>query len=149
MGKRTIRVSYKYDKKHLGEVYKITKELVNANEKTDPPILKLNGNILSTDEDKLNRRREHFESMLNHVVSSDVAPFAPTTEPISSARSIPQTLSSKSEMSLPSNLFPLVKPQELMEYKQSSTNLTLTWQLNQQFQPILEVAWLCEAFPEE
>ena len=48
----------------LGEVYKITKELVNANTKADPPVLDLNGNILSTDEEKLNRCREQ----LNHVV---------------------------------------------------------------------------------
>ena len=39
----------------LGEVYKITKELVNTNTKADPPVLDLNGNILSTDEEKLNR----------------------------------------------------------------------------------------------
>ena len=58
------------------------------------PILDLNGNILSTDEEKLNRWREHFESVLNHVVASDVPSFAPTTEPISTARSIPQTPSS-------------------------------------------------------
>ena len=67
----------------LGEVYKINKELVNANTKADPPVLDLKGNILSTDEEKLNRWEEHFESVLNHVVSSDVAPFAPTTETIS------------------------------------------------------------------
>ena len=36
--------------------------------------------------------------MLNHVVSSDVLPIAPTTETISPARSIPQTSSSKSEI---------------------------------------------------
>ena len=53
----------------LGEVYKITKELVNTNTKADPPVLDLNGNILSTDEEKLNRWREHFESVLKHVVS--------------------------------------------------------------------------------
>ena len=72
----------------LGEVYKITKELVNANTKTYPTVLDLNGNILSTDEEKTNRWREHFESVLNHDVSSDVPPFAPTTETISLARSI-------------------------------------------------------------
>ena len=33
---------------NLGEVYKITKELVNAYTKADPPVLDLNGNILST-----------------------------------------------------------------------------------------------------
>ena len=39
----------------------------------------------------------YFESVLNHVVSSEVPPFAPTTETISPARSILQTPSSKSE----------------------------------------------------
>ena len=39
----------------LGEVYKITKELVSAKTKADPPVLDLNGNILSTDEEKPNR----------------------------------------------------------------------------------------------
>ena len=72
------------------EVYIITKKLV-TNMKADPPVLDRNGNILSTDEGKLNRWREHFGSVLNHVVSSDVSPFAPTTETISPARSIPQT----------------------------------------------------------
>ena len=36
--------------------------------------------------------------MLNHVASSEVLPFAPTTETISPARSIPQTPPSKSEI---------------------------------------------------
>ena len=57
-----------------------------------------NGNILSTDEEKLNRWRENFKSVLNHVVSSDIPTFAPTTETISSARSIAQTSSSKLEI---------------------------------------------------
>ena len=35
----------------LEEVYKITKKLVNTNTKADPPVLDLNGNILSTDEE--------------------------------------------------------------------------------------------------
>ena len=80
---------------NMGEVYEITKELVNTNTKAYPPVLDLNGNILSTDEDKLNRCREHFQFEL---VSSEVPPFAPPTETISPARSIPQTLTSKSEI---------------------------------------------------
>ena len=52
----------------LLEVYKITKELVNTNTKADPPVLDLNENILSTVEEKLNRWREHLESVLNHVL---------------------------------------------------------------------------------
>ena len=31
----------------MGEVYNITKELVSGNTKADPPVLALNGNILS------------------------------------------------------------------------------------------------------
>ena len=38
----------------IGEVYKITKELVNTNTKGDPAVLDLKANILSTDEEKLN-----------------------------------------------------------------------------------------------
>ena len=36
--------------------------------------------------------------LLNHVVSTDLPTFAPTTETVSPARSIPQTASSKSEI---------------------------------------------------
>ena len=39
----------------LREVYKITKQLVNANTKDDHLVIDLNGNILSTNEEKLNR----------------------------------------------------------------------------------------------
>ena len=63
----------------MEEVYKIAKELVNANMKIDPPVLDLNG-ILSTDEEKLNKSREHFESVLNHVLPSEVPPFVVTTQ---------------------------------------------------------------------
>ena len=74
--------------------HKITKELVNTKTKADLPVLDLNGNILSIDEKKLT---EHFESVLNHVLWSEVPLFGPTTETISPARSIPQTPPSKSE----------------------------------------------------
>ena len=82
----------------MGKVYKITKKFVNTNTKADSPVLDLNGHILSTDEEKLNECSEHFESALNHVVSSDVPPFAPTTETISPAKILPQTPSSKPEI---------------------------------------------------
>ena len=39
-----------------------------------PPVLDLNGNILSTNEEKLNRWIEHFKSVFNHIVLSEV-PF--------------------------------------------------------------------------
>ena len=52
----------------MGEVYKITKELRNTNTKADTPVPYLNGNILSTDEQKLNSWREHFESVLTVVL---------------------------------------------------------------------------------
>ena len=42
----------------MGEVYKITKELVNANTVADPSTLDLNWNILPTDKEMLNRWRE-------------------------------------------------------------------------------------------
>ena len=60
-------------------------------------LVDLNGNIFSTDEEKLNTRREHFESVLHHVVSSEVSPFAPTIETTSPARTIRQIPTSKSE----------------------------------------------------
>ena len=50
---------------------------------------------------------------------------------------------------MPSNLFPLVEQQELMEYQLSSTNLALTYQLKKKLQPILEEAWLSTAFTEQ
>ena len=53
----------------MGEVYKITKELVNTNTKADPSVLDINENILSTDEEKLNRWSEHFKSVLTYIVS--------------------------------------------------------------------------------
>ena len=64
----------------MGEVYKISYELVNTTTNANPLVLDLNGNILSTDEEQLNRCREHVESVLNHVISSEVSPFAPTTK---------------------------------------------------------------------
>ena len=82
----------------MGEVHKITKKLVNTNSKADSPLLDLNGNILSTDEEKTNRWREHFESVRYNVVTSEVRPFAPTTETILPVRSISQTPPSKSKI---------------------------------------------------
>ena len=130
------------------EVYKLTKELVNTNTKADPPVLHLNGNILFTDEEKLNRCREHFESELNHVVSCDTPPFAPITETISAARSIPQNPPSKSK------IFPAIKsipsgnaagidgiPAEF--YKSNP------YMAAEMLQAILEEAWLSETFLEK
>ena len=103
---------------------------------------------MSTDEEKLNRWRQHFESVLNHIVSSDFPPFAPTTEPISPARSIPQTPLSKSEIvsatkSLPSGKAAGIDgiPAEL--YK---SNPYIAAEV---LQTILEEAWLSEALLEE
>ena len=47
----------------MGEVYEITKKLVNTNTKAVPLVLDLNGNILSIDEEKQNIWREQFESV--------------------------------------------------------------------------------------
>ena len=80
----------------MGEVYKITKELRNTNTKADTPVPYLNGNILSTDEQKLNSWREHFESVLNHVVSIEV-PLLLQLQKLFHQLSIPQTPASKSE----------------------------------------------------
>ena len=86
--------------------------------------------------------------MLNHAVSSDVPPLAPTTETISPARSIPQTPLSKSE------IVPAIKslcsgkaagkygiPAEF--YKSNP------YMAAEVLQPIFEEAWLSEVFPEK
>ena len=132
----------------LGEVYKITKELVNANTKADPPVLDLNRNILSTDDEKLNRWREQFESVLNHAVSSDVAAFAPTTNTISPARSIPQTPPSKSEIvsAIKSISSGKVAGSDGIPAEFYKSNPYMAAEV---LQPILEEAWLSKAFPEE
>ena len=79
---------------------------------------------------------------------SEVPPFAPTTETISPARSIPQTPASKSEIvcaikSILSGKAAGIDgiPEEF--YK------SYTYMAAEVLQAILEEAWLCEAFPEE
>ena len=130
----------------MGEVYKITKELANTNTKADSPVLELNRSILSTDEEKLNRWREHFESVLNHIVSREVPPFAPNTETISAARSIPQTSPSKSEIvsaikSIPSGKAAGINGISAEFYKSNP------YMAAEVLQPILEEAWFhCENF---
>ena len=102
---------------------------------------------MSTDEEKLNRWREQW-SVLNHVVSSDVPPFAPTTETISPARSIPQTPPSKSEIVSAIKSIPSGKAAGIdgipAEFYKSNPYIAA-----EVLQPILEEAWLSEAFPEE
>ena len=86
--------------------------------------------------------------MLNHVVSSDVPPFAPTTEPISPARSIPQTPSSKSEIvsAIKSVLSGKAAGINGIPTEFYKSNLYMAAEV---LQPILEGAWLSEAFAEE
>ena len=88
--------------------------------------------------------------MLNHVVSSKVPPFAPTTETISPAGSIPQTppLQSKSEIvsvieSLPSGKASGSDEIPAVFYKSNP------YRAVEVLQSILEKAWLSEAFPKE
>ena len=132
----------------MGEVYKITKESVNTNTNADPPVLDLNRNILSTDKEQLNRWSEHFESVLNHVVSSKVPPLATATETISPAISMPQTPPSKSEIDSTIKSLPSAKAAEIdgipAEFYKSNPYMS-----PEVLQPILEKAWLSEAFPEE
>ena len=101
---------------------------------------------MSTDEEKLNRWREHFESVLNHVVSSDVPPFAPTTETNSPARSIPQTPLSKSEIASAIKSISSGKTEEIdgipAEFYKSNPYIAA-----EVLQPILEKAWLSIRFP--
>ena len=84
--------------------------------------------------------------MLNHVVSSEVPPFAPTTETISPARSIPQPPSSKSEIVSAIKSVPSGKAAGIVgipaEFYKSNP-----YMVAEVLQPILEVAWLSEAFP--
>ena len=89
---------------------------------------------MSTDEKKLNIWIEHFECVPNHVVSSDVPPFAPSTETISPARSI---------KSIPSGKAAGIN-EILAEFYKSNHYMAA-----EVLQPILEEAWLSEALPEE
>ena len=100
----------------LGEVYKIIKKFVYANTKADPPVIDLNGNILSTDVEKLNRCREHFESVLNHVLLY----LLQLQKLFHQLEAYHKLLPVNRQYILPSNLFPLVKLQMLMEYQQTS-----------------------------
>ena len=108
----------------MGEVYQITKKLVNTNTKADTPFLDLNGNILYTDE----------ENTLNHVVSSEVPPLAPITETVSPGRSIPQTPPSKAARigGISAEFF--------------KSNPYMAAEV---LQPMLEEAWSSETFPKE
>ena len=119
-----------------------------CNTKADPAVLDLNEKILSTDEEKLNRWRQHFNSVLNHVVSSEVPTFAPTTETISPARSIPQTFPSKSETVCVIKSLPSGKASGIVgipaEFYKSNPYMGA-----EMLQPIIEEAWLSEAFSEE
>ena len=103
---------------------------------------------MSSDEEKLNSRRELFEFMLNHVVSSDVPPFAAYTETISPARSIHQTPPSKSEIfsankSIPSGKAAGIEGIPVEFYKSNPYMAAEVLQL------ILEESWLSEAILKE
>ena len=85
---------------------------------------------------------------LNHIVSSDVSPFVATTETFSPARSIPQTPRSKSEIvstikSISSGKAAVIDGIPAEFYKSNP------YMAAEGLQPILEEAWLSEAFPEE
>ena len=97
---------------------------------------------MSTDEEKVNRWREHFESVLYHIVSSDVPLFAPTTETIS-----PQTPPSKSEIVSAIKSIPSGKAAEI-DKKPVEFYKSKPYMAAEVLQP-LEEAWLSEAFPEE
>ena len=90
---------------------------------------------------------EHFESVLNHVMSSEVPPFAPTTETISLAGSISQTPPSNSEIvsaikSIPSGEAAGIDGIPAEFYKSNA------YMAAEVLQPILEEACLSEAFPD-
>ena len=81
-------------------------------------------------------------------ISNEVSPFAPTTETISPARSIPQTPPNKSEIvsaikSVPSGKATGIDGIPAVIYKSNP------YMAAEVLQPILEEAWLSEAFPEE
>ena len=81
--------------------------------------------------------------MLNNVVSSEVLPFSPTTETISTARSIPHTPPIQSETVSAIKSIPSVKAVEIdaIPAKFYKSNPYMAAEV---LQPILE-----EAFPEE
>ena len=86
--------------------------------------------------------------MLNHVVLSDVTPFAPTTETTSPARSIPQIHLSKSEIIYAIKSIPYGKAAGIdgipTEFYKSNHYMTA-----EVLPPIRGESWLSEAFPEE
>ena len=86
--------------------------------------------------------------MLNHVVSSEVPPFAATTETVSPARIIPQTPPSKSEIVFAIKSLPSGKAAGIYgipaEFYKSNPYMAA-----EVLQTILEEAWLSEAFPEK
>ena len=85
---RTVKNSIKTDKANFIEVeeasahgnmkqlYDITRKLAGKYKHTDRPIKDKNGNVLTIDEDQLERWREHFEELLNRLPQNhpDIAP---------------------------------------------------------------------------
>lgn len=62
---------------HLGDsslLYKITKTLVKGNLSTQHPVRDVNGNLLHSDEEELQRWREHFSSVLNNFTEENAGP---------------------------------------------------------------------------
>ena len=86
--------------------------------------------------------------MLNHVVSSEVPSYAPTTETIFPAKSIPQTAPSKSEIAFAIKSIPsgIVAGIDRIPAEFCNSNAYMAAEV---LQPILEEAWLNEAFREE
>ena len=101
---------------------------------------------MSTDEEKLNKWRAHFEYVFNYVVSREVPPFAPTTETISPVRSIPQAPPSKSEIVAAIKSLPSGKAAGIdgipAEFFKSNPYMAA-----EVLQPIFEEALLSKAFP--
>ena len=65
---------------NMKQLYDITRKLAGKYKNTDRPIKDKNGNVLTSDEDQLNRWREHFEELLNRPPLQNPPDIAPAEE---------------------------------------------------------------------
>ena len=65
---------------NMKQLYEITRKLAGKYKRTDRPIKDKNGNVLTSDEDQLKRRREHFEELLNRPSPQNPPDITPAEE---------------------------------------------------------------------
>ena len=65
---------------NMKQLYEITRKLAGKYKRTDRPVKDQNGNVLTSDEDQLNRWREHFEELLNRLPPQNPPDITPAEE---------------------------------------------------------------------